>query len=168
MTAPTRHTVLLTGRPGSGKTTVIRKLAGLLADRTLAGFYTEEIRAGTQRQGFRAETFSGRSCLLAHVSLPRRQRVGRYGVDVASFEQLVLPELARPCDLVLIDEIGKMECLSNHFVDAVRKLLDGPTPVIATVAASGPGFITEVKTRPDVTVWQVTNENRDELPRLLL
>jgi nucleoside-triphosphatase len=158
-------TILLTGRPGVGKTTVIRRLADLLASRAIAGFYTEEIREAGQRRGFGAATFSGGSCVLAHVGLRSRQRVGRYGVDVAAFEELVLPELARPCGLMLIDEIGKMECHSAGFVDAARKLLESSTPVVATVAVSGTGFIAEVKRRPDVTIWEVTRENRDELPR---
>lgn len=160
-------TILLTGRPGVGKTTVIRRLADLLSNRAIAGFYTGEIREAGQRRGFGATTFSGSSGVLAHVGLKSRQRVGRYGVDVAAFERLVLPELARPCDLMLIDEIGKMECFSMRFVDAVRGLLDGPAPVVATVAVSGGGFIAEVKRRPDVEIWQVTRESRDELPQRL-
>ncbi|MHC4063880.1 MAG: nucleoside-triphosphatase [Planctomycetota bacterium] len=159
--------LLLTGRPGIGKTTVITRLAARMTDRRIAGFYTEEIRAGGRRQGFRAATFSGRTTVLAHVEIPGRQRVGRYGVDVAALEQLVLPELGRSCEIMLIDEIGKMECFSSPFVAAVGELLDGPTPVVATVAISGGGFIAEVKARPDVENWSVTQANRDELPREL-
>jgi len=160
-------TILLTGRPGVGKTTVIRRLADLLPSRAIAGFCTGEIREAGQRQGFDATTFSGSSGVLAHVGLKSRQRVGRYGVDVAAFERLVLPELARPCDLLLIDEIGKMECFSTRFVDAVRGLLAGPTPVVATIGVSGAGFIAEVKRRSDVEIWQVTRESREETPRLV-
>ena len=159
--------ILLAGRPGIGKTTVITRLADLLSNRTIGGFYTEEIREGGQRQGFGATTFSGGSGVLAHVKLRSQHRVGRYGVDTSAFEQLVLPELTRSCDVLLIDEIGKMECFSTRFVDAVRELLDGPTPVVATVAVSGAGFITEAKTRSDVEVWQVTRDSRDGLPQRL-
>ena len=159
--------LLLTGRPGVGKTTVIMRLAEQLANRRVAGFYTQEIREGGRRQGFRATTFSGEIIILAHTQIRSRQRVGRYGVVVAAFEQLVLPELRRPCDAVIIDEIGKMECFSSPFVDAVRGLLDGSTPVTATVAASGGGFIAEAKARSDVEVWEVTQANRDELPQRL-
>lgn len=158
---------LLTGRPGIGKTTVIVRVAERLEDRAVAGFYTEEIRSGAQRQGFRAATFSGHTATLAHVDIRSRQSVGRYGVDVTTFENLVMPELARPCDIMLIDEIGKMECYSACFVRAVRELLDGGTAIVATVAAKGAGFIAEVKGRTDVEVFQVTISNRDELPRLL-
>ena len=66
--------------------------------------------------------------------------------------------------MVLIDEIGKMECFSSRFIEAVRKLLDSETPVVATVAIKGGGFIEEVKSRPDVEIREVTHANREELP----
>ncbi len=89
-------------------------------------------------------------------------------MDVAAFESIAMPEFARPCDLMLIDEIGKMECFSARFVVALRELLDGATPVVATVAGKGSGLIAEVKSRPDVELYEVTNTNRDELPQRLL
>ena len=159
--------ILLTGPPGVGKTTVIMRLAECLAERNIAGFCTDEIRKAGQRHGFRATTFAGNSTVLAHVDFRSRNRVGRYGVDVTAFEELVLPELARRCDLFLIDEIGKMECFSARFVDAVWQILDGPRPVIATVALKGGGFIAEAKARPDVQVWELAKANRDEMPRRL-
>lgn len=159
--------ILLTGTPGIGKTTVMIRLAKLLADRAVAGFYTEEIREAGRRQGFRAVTFSGQTGVLAHIGVKSKSRVGRYGVDVAAFEQLVMPELARPADLILIDEIGKMECHSSVFVTTVRDLLNASTPVVATVAVSGGGLIAEVKARPDAHIWKVAHDNRDRLPRQL-
>ena len=156
--------ILLTGRPGIGKTTVIMRLRELVANRDMAGFYTEEIRGDGQRLGFQIVTMSGKSGTLAHVNILSRQRVGKYGVDVVGFEKLALPELATPCDLVLIDEIGKMECFSDAFVDAVQRLLDGSTPVVATVASQGAGFIADVKARTDIELIEVTLGNRDGLP----
>jgi len=162
-----RKKVLLTGAPGVGKTTVMIRLAQRLTGRVVAGFYTDEIRKGGRREGFRATTFSGDSTVLAHVSVQSKQRVGRYGVDVPAFEELVMPELSRPCDMLLIDEIGKMECFSTRFVNAVRRLLDASQPVIATIAIRGGGFIAEVKARSDVEIWQVTKTDRDALPERL-
>jgi nucleoside-triphosphatase len=63
----------------------------------------------------------------------------------------------------IIDEIGKMECLSPAFVQAVTRVLDGPVPVVATVAAKGSGLIAQVKVRPDVEIIEVTVANRDRL-----
>ncbi len=167
MSTARQSNILLTGRPGIGKTTVVVRLAELLRNRTLTGFHTQEIRGDRGRLGFHAVTFSGQTGTLAHVDFKRRPRVGRYGVDVRAFEELVLPELDRQSDLVLIDEIGKMECFSSRFVEAVRGLLDGPSAVLATVAIKGGGFIAEVKSRPDVEITEVTHANRDELPRTL-
>ncbi len=143
------------------------RLAEHLEEREVVGFYTEEIRDRGRRQGFRAVTFSGQTAIMAHTDFAGRSRLGRYGVDLDAFEELVLPELARPGRLVLIDEIGKMECFSPRFVTAARKLLDGNTPVVAAVAAKGGGLIAEVKARTDVEIRQVTHLNRDELPRRL-
>ena len=168
MSASRRTNILITGHPGIGKTTVVMRMAERLTDRTVAGFYTEEIRHGAHRQGFRAVTFSGHTMTLAHVDLKGGPRVGRYGVDVSCFESLVLPELDRSCDLMLVDEIGKMECYSSRFVAAVQQALDGTTPVVATVAGKGAGLIAEVKTRPDVEIVEVTHSNRDGLPDNLI
>ena len=66
--------------------------------------------------------------------------------------------------ILLIDEIGKMECFSPRFVQAVRTVLDGPMPIVATAALSGPGFIADVKRRPNVELLEVTAQNRDGLP----
>ena len=133
----------------------------------MGGFYTGEIRIAGRREGFEVSTFSGQVAVLAHVKTHSPHRVGRYGVDVAAFERTVLPELERRAEVLLIDEIGKMECFSARFVQVVRGLLNGNAPLVATVALSGTGFIAEVKRRPDVRLWQVTTANRDELPKRL-
>lgn len=160
------RTLLLIGPPGVGKTTIMRKVAQQLADLRLGGFLTEEIRRHGQRVGFRLETFAGRSGTLAHIGLPARQRVGKYGVYVAFLDEIAQTVLApgRRLDVYLIDEIGRMECLSRRFVEAITALLEMPRPLVATVAARGPGMIDEVKRRPDVELWHVTRQNRDTLP----
>jgi nucleoside-triphosphatase len=167
-TASSRRRLLLTGRPGAGKTTVIRTVAMALTGRWgLGGFYTEEVRGSAGREGFRLITFDGRRRLLAHVSFDARAgRVGKYGVDVAMLDQLAATALkmTRAVDVYLVDEIGKMECLSPRFVSAMRALFEAPAPVVATVAQRGRGFIAEVKQRRDALVWEVTASNRDALP----
>src|SRR6266850_2842706 len=157
--------LLLTGPPGSGKTTALRRAAERLRGRRLGGFYTEEIRRRGERVGFRAVTFDGQTWDLARADRPGPPRVGRYGVDVAVMDTLAarLAPAAR-VDAWLIDEIGKMECLSRAFVTAMRALLDGRAPVVATVARRGTGFIADVKRRKDAEVWTISRATRDKLP----
>ncbi len=162
-----QRAVVLTGRPGVGKTTVVRELARRLEAHRLAGFYTEEIRDAGRRLGFRAVTLAGERSIIAHVDFDAAQRVGKYGVDVEAIDRLAETTLGlRPAvDLYLIDEIGKMECLSERFVAAVRRLFEAPAWIVATVARSGPGLIAEVKNRPDVILREVTPVNRGSLAR---
>ena len=160
-----RHT-LISGLPGVGKTTLIRELAKRLAEFEPAGFYTQEIRNKSGvREGFLLVTLSGRRQVLSHISQSGPYRVGRYGVDIAGFEQL-LAELDlghAQSRLIIIDEIGKMECFSRRFNEAVTALLDSPKTLIATIALKGDGFIRRVKDRPDCRLIMVTRENRDRL-----
>lgn len=67
-------------------------------------------------------------------------------------------------DAYLIDEIGKMECHCPQFIDAVSRLLEGPVPLVATIALRGGGFIAEVKERHDVQILEVARANRHALP----
>ena len=162
--------LLLTGPPGCGKTTVIRRLIERLSALRLAGFYTEEIREAGQRVGFEAIGLSGQRAVLAHVGSRSRQRVGRYGVDPHQLSPLIDAELSQPADdvdLFVVDEIGKMELFCPPFAEAVPRLLECSTPVIATVARKGTGLIAEVKARPDVPLVNVSHENRDRLPEEL-
>lgn len=160
--------LLLTGVPGIGKTTVVRRVADELRKRKrrVGGFTTEEIRSGKERVGFRIETFDGKSAVLAHVSIRSEHRVSRYGVDVAALDEIVDEALAPSSrtDVFLVDEIGKMECFSKRFVAAIEALLDSKRLLIATVALKGGGLMATVKHRPDIELWTVTKSNRDALP----
>jgi nucleoside-triphosphatase len=163
--------LLLTGAPGVGKTTVVRAVAAALASRRPGGFFTEEIRAGRVRQGFALVTFDGRRALMAHVDRAAGPRVGKYGVDVGVIEEVARSALAvrAGIDVYLVDEIGKMECLSPSFVAATRTLLDeARVPVVATIGERGGGFMDEVKRRPDVVLWEITPKNRDAVPARVL
>ncbi len=162
-----RRLLLLTGLPGIGKTTVIRKVVNDFDTAHIAGFITEEIRSRNLRQGFRLVPFHGRSSILAHIHFPSPHRVGKYGVDIAALED-VAEEILAPDPLIclfIIDEIGKMECMSPAFIEAIEALLDSDKVVLATVALKGGSFIREVKERVDAELWTITRQNRDQLPR---
>ena len=127
---------------------------------TVAGFVTEEIRVGGRRTGFSIEAFGSGRGVLAHVDRPGEPRVGRYGVDLATFERLAIGALKDPADVVVIDEIGKMELLSIRFRAAVTDLLEGRRHIIATVHVFRHPFTDGLKARPDVEVLAIDPSRR--------
>jgi len=161
--------VLLTGLPGCGKTTLVERVAAQFPGPT-GGFLTREVREGGQRVGFEIVTLAGVRGRLSHVKFPGPPRVGRYGVDLAALHRVALPamEPGPETELMLIDEIGKMECLSPRFIKAMERLLAGPVPLLATVALKGEGFIRQVKAGPGLSLVTVTPENRGGLVQKLI
>ncbi|MGW5274071.1 nucleoside-triphosphatase [Streptomyces sp. NPDC004044] len=168
---PTR--ILLEGRPGVGKTTAIRRLTALLHNRDIVGFTTEEIRQGGARVGFALETAAGNRAVLAHVGFPGPPKVGRYGVDLGVMDRLALPALMAasahpaPGQLVLIDELGRMELASASFREAVRSAFEAAIDVVATVHAHSDPFTDPLKQRADIELITVTRANRHALPERL-
>jgi nucleoside-triphosphatase len=162
---PQGKTILVTGFPGVGKTTLIREISRQFQHLHPAGFYTSEIRDKGRRKGFRLIDLNGRKIILAHVEISSRSRVGTYGVDIEAFETYLHDSglLQTLSPLIIIDEIGKMECLSPQFVSLVRSILASDRDLIATVAMKGSGFIDEIKQRYDSRLFELTIKNRDSL-----
>jgi len=166
------RTLLLTGRPGIGKTTVIKAVAEALGERA-GGFYTEEIRGPGGRKGFRLVTLDGQEAVMAHVNLRGQgwPRVSRYGVDVEAVECVGVTALCRAmagCEAVIVDEIGKMELFSGRFRDVVLQAVGGPRPVVATVMSKPNPWVDALKALPQVEVWEVTLENRGRMAERLI
>jgi nucleoside-triphosphatase len=157
--------ILITGIPGIGKTTLIKKIERELAHLLPVGFYTEEIREKSIRKGFELISLSGRRELFSHVDIRSPYRVSKYGVDIKRFEDFLgcIPFFAQGTEIVIIDEIGKMECFSKKFEQIVRALLDSEKIFISTVSLKGGGFIAEVKERDDVKLFELSSANRDSL-----
>lgn len=162
--------VLVTGPPGSGKTTLTVRVVELLreAGEMLAGFTTREIKRGGRRTGFTIAGIGGLERTLATEGGPG-PRIGRYGVDVAAFEEVALLEIESGLDLgstLVIDEIGKMELLSERFRKLLPAVFESPR-LLATVHDLSHPVTDELKRRDDVRLVAVGPHNRDELPSLL-
>jgi len=163
--SPIKKNFLITGLPGVGKTTLVKKLFEELKHLHPAGFYTEEIREEGQRKGFELISLNGKRGLLSHKDIKSPYRVGQYKVDIESFENLLneIPFFSPSTHLIVIDEIGKMECLSNPFKNLLKRILDSEKLVIATIALKGSGLIAEIKERDDIKLFEMTRHNRDSL-----
>jgi nucleoside-triphosphatase len=155
--------LFLTGPPGSGKTTTLRKIVDRL-DCRAGGFTTEEIRQGGRRVGFRLVTLDGREAVMAHVGLRGPHRVGRYGVDLEVLEGLgaeSLQNAARECDVVVVDEIGPMELKSDGFRRAVDVVLASKSLVLGTVHERPTAFSQALLARAGVRVLQLDPRERE-------
>jgi nucleoside-triphosphatase len=160
-----KKNLLITGLPGVGKTTLIKKLSEALKDFHPVGFYTEEIREGGKRKGFELISLEGKRGLLSHKEIRSSYKVGQYKVDIKSFEDFLdsISFFNPFTRLIIIDEIGKMECFSDQFKKLLKEILDSKKWVMATIALMGSGLIAEVKERQDVQLFEITKKNRDSL-----
>lgn len=160
---PIPRVLLLTGVPGVGKTTLLRRLLATLPG-PRGGFLTAEIREGSARVGFTLETLDGRTGVLAHRRLPGPPRVGAYGVDLAVLDGLGAASLEAAVaagSLAVVDEIGKMECASPRFVAALETALGAGGPLLATVMLRPHPVADRVKAHPGARCLTVTRANRE-------
>jgi nucleoside-triphosphatase len=162
--------LLVTGAPGSGKTTAVRALAAEFPGRA-GGFLTEEIRERDRRVGFRLCTLAGATAVLAHIKAVRGPMVGRYRVDVQAFEAVGVTALTvaiRDADLVVVDEIGKMELCSPHFLEVLEEALSSPKPILGTILQAPHPWLDGLKQRNGVELYRLTERNRADLTDALL
>ncbi len=157
--------ILICGPPGVGKTTLIKKILENINLRA-GGFYTEEIKENNRRVGFKIISLDNQKGILAHISVKGMKRVGRYGVNIYDLENIGVKSLSqalRDDDLIIIDEIGKMEIFSDKFKEKVLDCLHSEKFVLATIGIGGDKYISRIKERDDVIVFKMNRENRDRL-----
>jgi len=161
---------LIRGKPGVGKTTLVQRIVERMQPVPAAGFYTAEIRSKGSRLGFELQGLNGDRRILARVDIDSRHRVGKYKVDTDGFEEFLENlELLNPdVEQIVIDEIGKMELLSNRFRSLIRDVLASDKQLLATIALGSEGVIQEIKRRSDIHLLEVTQANRERLPEAIV
>jgi nucleoside-triphosphatase len=160
-----KKNILITGTPGVGKTTLIRTIADELKDFQPVGFYTAEIREHGIRKGFELISLSGEKGMLSHIHIKSTYRVGKYNVNLEGFESFLgtLPLRYDSVNLIIVDEIGKMECFSHYFISIIREILSSSKILLASIALKGSGLIAEIKKREDIELFELRKDNRNSL-----
>ena len=157
--------LLLSGKPGTGKTSLIKEAIDRVKIEA-GGFYTQEIRSAGVRQGFKIITLDGKEAILAHINISSPYQVSKYNVDINSLNEVgisAIQQALKQNDLIVIDEIGKMELLSLQFQEVVLQAIQSGKKVLGTVMFTSHPFADEIKRRPEVTTLVVSGANRNEV-----
>lgn len=156
----------ITGAPGSGKTTLCKRLIEALPTVQIGGILTRDIREGHERVGFEILNIStGERGLLAHRQLKSGPRVGRYRVNLTDIERIAVPALQRAlreAQLIIVDEIAPMELHSPHFVEAVTCVLDSSKDLLVTFKERFEHPLI-ARIRTEFSVFTITPSTREKL-----
>jgi len=152
--------ILVTGKPGCGKTTLLREIVAE-SQFDFKGFFTDEIREKNNRVGFKLVFTDHKSAMLAHKALKTGPKVGAYGVDLKQFESILEKEkmniLKSP--FVVIDEIGKMELFSERFKMFLKELVESPRILLCSILYNHHPVADRIKSRDDVKLFYLERSN---------
>ncbi len=162
--------IFVSGLPGCGKTNLIKEILKELKI-PARGFFTEEMRKGRERIGFKIVALSGKEGILAHKEFKSPFRVSKYGVNLKDLEEIGVKEIEeglRGDFLIIVDEVGKMELFSSKFREIILKVLDSKNKVLGTIMLKGNPFCDKIKERKDTKVFYLKRENREKLKKEIL
>jgi nucleoside-triphosphatase len=162
----------ITGLPGSGKTYALLRVIEMLKEEELiiGGMMDEPVKDdGRHKTGFTVkDLMTGDSVLFASAEIESKIMVGKLGVDLEKLEGVGVAAIKRACeecDIIVIDEVGKVEVESQAFIDAVKDALDVDKPMILTLhKKSRNPLLQDIRRRDDVRILEVTPTNRNLLP----
>ena len=165
----------ITGLPSAGKTSALVKIIEMLQtdEQTVGGMITEPIVENNRRLGFYVmDWITGEKGVLAHVDFDSKIRVGNYGVDLDALERIGVKAIERAtqeAEIIVIDEVGKMEVESKEFVRVVKDAFDTDKPLILTLhKKSRNPLLQDIRRRDDIRILEVTPVNRDLLPHKIM
>lgn len=165
----------ITGLPGAGKTHALHKVIEMLEgeDKIIGGMITDPIIVKGERKGFKVMDWQTKEeKVFAHEGLESEIMVGDYGVDIEALESIGVPAIknaTEESELIIIDEVGKMEVESPLFIEAVKEALDTDKPLILTLhKKSRNPLLQDIRRRDDVRILEVTPINRDLLPHKII
>lgn len=164
------RTLILSGTPGIGKTTLIKAVIKELGDQA-GGFFSEEILGPGGRKGYKLVTLDGQWGIMAHADFKSKSNFGRFGVETHIIDRLgagAINAALTDKPVVVIDEIGKITMFSSQFQSAAVKAVGSPKVVLATAMSDNHPWLMALKAFPGVTVWEVTKKNRTALVKQVL
>lgn len=166
--------ILLTSLPGTGKSTIIKKVIDTYSGEKY-GVMALEIRdENNNRLGFKAVNLEGKRKVFMHKTDIKSDVIvgGKYYVDVEVLDTFVTNELKKGLNkekiLILVDEIGRAQSNSNVFLETVRELLDSNSNLLGSIVYDNEAWSLEFKLHPEIILIEVTEVNRDYIPEILV
>ena len=163
----------ITGMPSVGKTDTLLKIIKSLEDHgyVVGGMITEPIIEKKHRVGFYVTNWQTKEReVFAHMDYETKEKVGKYGVDINALDSVGVPAIEKAItdeetNIIVIDEIGKMEMLSEAFCKMVTEALESDKPIMVTLhKKSRTPLLQDVRRRDDIRILEVTPVNRNLLP----
>jgi len=153
--------IFITGKPGVGKTTLVKELVNLYG-KIAGGFYTQEVRRNKERIGFDIISLSGQKGILASRNYRSKFQIGKYGVNLGDLERVglkAIDEALQNKEIVIIDEIGKMELFSQSFREKIIESLNSPKKILAVITQAKNEFVEGLKIYPNLKIFKLTKNN---------
>ena len=163
----------ITGMPSVGKTQTLIKIIEKIekSGYKLEGMITTPLIEKKKRVGLYVEDWQTKEKeVFARLDLDSKDKVGKYGVDLAALERVGVHAIEKAIndedtDIIVIDEIGKMEMLSEKFCEMVIEALDSDKPIMVTLhKKSRTPLLQDIRRRDDIRILEVTAVNRNLLP----
>jgi nucleoside-triphosphatase len=157
--------IFITGKPGCGKTTLIKEILKELKLKA-GGFFTQEIREKGVRKGFEIISLNGKKGILAHQNIKSPYKVSKYRVNIRDLEEIGVKSILeglKENKLIVIDEIGKMELYSEKFKRAVENALNSKNKVLGTIKMTRDSFTDKIRKREDTKIFYLKRENKKRI-----
>jgi len=159
--------VLITGPPRCGKSTLISKSLDYFSEMnyTIHGFLTPEVREEGKRIGFDIkDIYSKEHGKLARIgNYNTKHKLGKYSVFVGDLEEMISKlEIIefKEIDLLVIDEIGKMELCSKKFQNFIRNIFSSDVAILATIGLKLKHPIKDfILNLPNISIFSLNRQN---------
>ena len=148
--------ILLTGRVQVGKSTALRKFlenSGLSADGVRTYW--------RDRDTLLIEPFEGGESMVAAVTDGEYRKAKKEAFDYGA--EIIGNSGKR--DVIVLDELGRLERCSDKFMDAVFEKLRGKKRVLGVIKPESNHFLDKIREMPNLVILEVTEENRDDIPQ---
>ena len=158
--------ILITGEPNTGRSKLLQVVLSEIPENNRRGFVTAQLPGELYtRNGFKIIRDDRAVQVIANIYLASLCRVDGCGVDIPGFESAIDPLFHYgENNHMYIDEIGQMQLTSERFRELVLNYLNAQNPFLATISkVYSNDFTEEIKRRSDVTLIELTKDNRDKV-----